>query len=52
MRSAISQSSFYWSSITSVAFPTFAWIVIFTSGALTFDSKPSTIFVRAARGGP
>jgi hypothetical protein len=41
----------YWSSTTSASSASFAWVVVFDSGAVDFNSKESERFVRAVRGG-
>ncbi len=41
----------YWTSTTSAASDSFAWVLNFGSGAVDFNSKDSGRFVRAVRGG-
>jgi len=41
----------YWSSTTAASSASFAWVVVFDSGAVDFNSKESERFVRAVRGG-
>jgi hypothetical protein len=41
----------YWSSSTVAGSSSFAWVVVFGSGAVDFNGKESERFVRAVRGG-